>query len=269
LSGPGGPGPGMSTAGPRTPRKQGTDAVVVGKRPVLEAIRAGSAREIIVDRASRSRPGLRELLRAARREGVPVSPVPRQEVDRLGGGSRHQGVAARLGRLQAELAETDLREMELAEDALVVVLDGVTDPQNFGACARTAEAAGVSALVVRRRRGAPVSRTALAASAGALAHLPVVRVVNLARVIELLKEAEFWVVGLDGRAERTILASPRPPGRLALVLGSEGTGLSRLVAERCDELLAIPMRGTVGSLNVSVAAGVALFAYALRGVGER
>jgi 23S rRNA (guanosine2251-2'-O)-methyltransferase len=259
----------MSTTGRRTPRKQGTDAVVVGKRPVLEAIRAGSAREIFVDGDSRSTPGLRELLRAARRAGVPVSAVPRQEVERLGGAFRHQGVAARLERLQAELAETDLREMELAEDALVLVLDGVTDPQNLGACARTAEAAGVSALVVRRRRAAPVSRAALAASAGALAHLPVVRVVNLARVIELLKEAGFWVVGLDGRAERTILDSLRPPGRLALVLGSEGTGLSRLVAERCDELLAIPMRGTVGSLNVSVAAGVALFAYALRGVGER
>jgi 23S rRNA (guanosine2251-2'-O)-methyltransferase len=194
-----------------------------------------------------------------------VSPVPRQEVERLGGGRHHQGVAARLRRLQPELAESDLRGMELASDALVLVLDGITDPQNFGACARTAEAAGAAALVVRRRRGAPLSPAALGASAGALFHLPVVRVANLARVVDLLKEARFWVVGLDGRAKRTILDSSRPTGRLALVLGSEGTGLSRLVSERCDEVLSIPMRGTVSSLNVSVAAGVALFAYALRG----
>jgi 23S rRNA (guanosine2251-2'-O)-methyltransferase len=255
----------MSTTGRRAPRIETGDAIVVGKRPVLEAIRAGSAREVLVARESRSTPGLRELLRVARLAEVPVSPVPRQEVERLGEGRHHQGVAARLQRLQPELAESDLRGMELATDALVLVLDGITDPQNFGACARTAEAAGVAALVVRRRRGAPLSPAALGASAGALFHLPVVRVANLARVVDLLKEAGFWVVGLDGRAERTILDSPRPTGRLALVLGSEGTGLSRLVSERCDEVLSIPMRGTVSSLNVSVAAGVALFAYALRG----
>ena len=198
-----------------------------------------------------------------------MSPVPRQEVERLGGELHHQGVAARLRRLRPELGESDLRGMELSGDALVLVLDGITDPQNFGACARTAEAAGAAALVVRRRRGAPVTPAALAASAGSLLHLPVVRVANLARVIGLLKESGFWVVGLDGRAQRTILDSSRPTGRLALVLGSEGTGLSRLVAERCDEVLSIPMRGTVSSLNVSVAAGVALFAYALRGPEER
>jgi 23S rRNA (guanosine2251-2'-O)-methyltransferase len=247
----------------------GTDGVVVGKRPVLEAIRAGSAREVLVARESRSTPGLRELLREARATGVPVSVVEREQVERLGGGARHQGVAARLGPDRTELVQSDLRSREWAEDAVVLVLDGVTDPHNLGACARAAEAAGASALVVRRRRGAPVSPAALAASAGALVHLPLARVPNLARALQLLKEGGFWVVGLDGRAERTIFDSSRPPGRLALVLGSEGTGLSRLVAERCDELLGIPMRGRVGSLNVSVAAGVALFGYAIRPVRDR
>ena len=124
-------------------------------------------------------------------------------------------------------------------------------------------------MVVRRRRGAPLSTAAVAASAGALTHLPVARVANLARALELLKERGFWVVGMDGGAPGSVLESSPPPGRLALVLGSEGAGLSRLVAERCDELLAIPMRGRVGSLNVSVAAGVALFAYAMRGTSPR
>jgi 23S rRNA (guanosine2251-2'-O)-methyltransferase len=243
--------------------------VVVGKRPVLEAVRAGAAREVLVIHGSRSTPGLRELLRAAGDAGVPVTEVPRERVEGLARGSRHQGVAARLQREARELTEADLGGRDWPEDAVVLVLDGVTDPHNLGACARTAEAAGAAALVVRRRRGAPLSQAAVAASAGALAHLPVARVANVARSLGLLQERSFWVVGLDGGAPQTILDTSRPPGRLALVLGSEGAGLSRLVAERCDELLAIPMRGRVGSLNVSVAAGVALFGYALRGAPTR
>lgn len=242
----------------------GSQGIVAGKRPVLEAIRSGSVVEILVARESRSTPGLRDLLRAARSAGVPIQVVPRERVERIAGGTRDQGVAARVRPPQPELGEADLRVTKWPPDALVLVLDGVTDPHNLGACARTAEAAGASALIVRRRRGAPVSAAALAASAGALAHLPVARVANLSRALDLLKQGGFWVVGLDGRAERSILDSLRPPGRLVLVLGSEGTGLSRLVAERCDELLAIPLRGSVASLNVSVAAGVGLFAYAMR-----
>lgn len=241
------------------------DRVVVGKRPVLEAVRAGSAREVLMVRGSHSTPGLRELLRAAADAGVPVTVVSRDQVEVLARGTHHQGVAARLRREARELTEADLATIEWPEDAVVLVLDGVTDPQNLGACARTAEAAGVSAMVVRRRRAAPLSSAAVAASAGALAHLPLARVANLARALQLLKGRDFWVVGLDGGAPVTILDSSPPPGRLALVLGSEGTGLSRLVAEGCDELLAIPMRGRVGSLNVSVTAGVGLFGYALRG----
>jgi 23S rRNA (guanosine2251-2'-O)-methyltransferase len=240
--------------------------VVVGKRAVLEAIRAGSAREILLVRGSRSTPGLRDVLRAAEKAGVAVTEVSRGRVEGLAPGSRHQGVVARLRPRDREVTETDLGDMEWPEDAVVLVLDGVTDPHNLGACARTAEAAGVAAMVIRRRRGAPVSPAAMAASAGALAHLPVARVANLARALELLKERGFWVVGLDGGAPGTIVDASPPPGPLALVLGSEGAGLSRLVAQRCDELLSIPMRGRVDSLNVSVAAGVALYGYALRGV---
>jgi 23S rRNA (guanosine2251-2'-O)-methyltransferase len=248
----------------RTPR---IESVVVGKRPVLEAVRSGSARQVLVVRGARSTAGLRDLLRAARAAGVPVEVVPLEQVERLAGGTAHHGVAARTRSRPRELTEGDLREWDWNEDALLLVLDGVSDPRNLGACARTAEAAGASALVVRRRRGAPVSAAAVAASSGALAHLPVARVTNLARALDVLKANGFWVVGFDDRAGRTIHDSPRPPGRLAVVLGSEGTGLSRLVAERCDELLAIPMRGKVGSLNVSVAAGVALFGYAMKAAG--
>jgi 23S rRNA (guanosine2251-2'-O)-methyltransferase len=210
---------------------------------------------------------LRELLVAADQAGVPVAEVTEATVADLAGGTRHQGVAAML-RAGRELTEGELGRRDWPKDAVVLVLDGVTDPQNVGACARTAEAAGAAALVIRRRRGAALTTAAMKSSAGALAHLPVAKVPNLARALGLLKEGGFWVVGLDGRAGRSIGDAARPPSPLALVLGSEGSGLSRLVAERCDELLAIPMRGRVGSLNVSVAAGVALFGYALRPAGE-
>jgi len=243
--------------------------VVVGKRAVLEAVRAGSAREVLLVRGSRSTPGLRDVLLAAEKAGVAVTEVTRGRVEGLARGTRHQGVAARLRAHDREVSEAELGDMEWREDAVVLLLDGVMDPRNLGACARTAEAAGVAAIVVRRRRGAPVSPAAMSASAGALAHLPIARVANLARALELLKERGFWVVGLDSGAPGTVLDSSPPPGRLALVLGSEGAGLSRLVAERCDELLSIPMRGKVGSLNVSVAAGVALYGYALRGASAR
>jgi 23S rRNA (guanosine2251-2'-O)-methyltransferase len=183
---------------------------------------------------------------------------------RLGEGVRHQGVAARVTSPQ-ELGEADLAAREWEERAIAVVLDGVTDPHNVGAVARTAEAAGASAIVLRKARGAGVTPAAIKTSSGALLFLPVARVANISRALERLKRAGFWVVGLDERADLTIAEAGPPTGRLALVLGSEGTGLSRLVRETCDELLSIPMRGKVASLNVSVAAGVALFGYALRG----
>ena len=237
--------------------------VVVGRRPALEAVRSGRARRVLVSTSARSTSGLREVVEAAGRAGLEVEQVPEEHVDSLAGGERHQGVAVRVA-LPPALDESKLTARAWGDDAVVVVLDGVTDPHNLGAVARTAEAAGAEALVIRRRRGASVNPTAVRASAGALVHLPVAEVANLARAIGRLREAGFWAVGLDSDAAETI-DSPRPPGRLALVLGSEGEGLSRLVARACDEVLSIPLRGAVGSLNVSVAAGVGLFAYAVRG----
>lgn len=237
--------------------------IVPGRRPALEAVRSGAATEVLVARGSRRTAGLRDLLRDARTAGVSVEEVPRHLLDELASGARHQGVVARV-RSRPALGEADLARWPWEEDAVVVVLDGVTDPHNLGACARTADAAGAAALVIRRPRGAGETPAAMRASAGALAHLPVARVANVSRALDRLKGAGFWVVGLDGRADRTIDQAVRADGRVALVLGAEGSGLSRLVAERCDELLAIPMRGRVESLNVSVAAGVALYAYALR-----
>jgi 23S rRNA (guanosine2251-2'-O)-methyltransferase len=145
----------------------------------------------------------------------------------------------------------------------VVVLDGIEDPQNLGAAARAAEAAGAAALVSRTHRGAPVTDAAIRASAGALLHLPHARVANIARAIERLQDGGFTVVGLDGEAPHTIFDEPCPSGRVAIAVGSEGTGLSRLVRERCDDVVALPMRGHVGSLNAAASLAAALYAYVL------
>lgn len=238
--------------------------VVVGRRPVLEALRAGAAREVLVADTAHSTAGLRDVLDAAASGGIPIRRVGADRIAELAGSARrHQGVAARVSG-KPTLSEAELARRRWGPRSVVVVLDGVTDPHNVGAVARSAEAAGAEALVLRRRRGAGLGAAAVKASAGALLHLPVALVPNLPRALDRLKEAGFWAVGLDGSAERTIWESDPPPGPLAVVLGSEGRGLSRLLRERCDELVAIPLRGAVSSLNVSVAAGVGLFAYAVR-----
>lgn len=236
---------------------------VVGRRPALEAVRSGRAIEVLVAEDARSTPALRAVVEAAGASGVRVRKVPSERIDSLAGGALHQGVAARVETVPG-LGEADISTRVWGSEAVVVVIDGVTDPQNLGALARTAEAAGAEALVTRRRRAAHLGKVALKASAGALLHLPVAEVANIPRALKRLQEARFWVVGLDASARTTIFEEP-PAGRIALVLGAEGEGLSRLVRESCDELLAIPLRGRVESLNVAVAAGVALFGYATRG----
>jgi len=238
--------------------------VLGGRRAALEAIRSGTAERVVVSSsiANRSTPGLREFLDEAARSGVPLERVPEWELDEIAGRD-HQGVAVAVRR-PAELDERGLIALPFAEDALVVILDGIEDPQNLGACARSAEAAGAAALVLRNRRAAGVTASAVRASAGALLHVPVATVTNLARTAEDLKDAGFTVAGLDHRAPGTIHDVPPPSGRLAMVLGGEGAGISRLLREHCDLLVRIPMAGKVGSLNASAALAVGLFGFALR-----
>ncbi len=238
----------------RGSRRSGAPQVVAGKRSTLEAIRAGRAVEVLLARSSRPTQRLREVEEAARAAGVPLREVDRSELDDLA--EDHQGVAARV-RPPRTLSERDLSTWTFDDDAIVVALDGVTDPQNLGAAARSAEAAGVAMLVTRVRRGAPVTPAAIRASAGALEHLPHARVANVTRALERLKDAGFTVVGLDGSAPRSIYEEPCPQGRIALVVGSEGHGMSRLVREACDVLVALPMHGRVGSLNASASLAAA------------
>lgn len=231
-----------------------------GRRAVFEAVRSGRAREVLVAESARAAPRVRDLLAAVRRSDTPLRVVPRATLDSLA--RDHQGVVAAVGP-PPELSERDLSTWPFRGEDVVVVLDGVADPQNLGAAARAAEAAGAAMLVSRARRAAAVTEAAVRASAGALLHLPLARVANIARALERLKDVGFFVVGLDPAGPGSVYEEPCPPGRVALVVGSEGRGMSRLVRETCDALVFLPMRGRVGSLNAASALAAALFAYVL------
>lgn len=246
----------------RRPLPASEGFVVGGKRATTGALRAGQVKRVFVARGSRRSEGLDELLREAAGSNASVEWRDRADLDELHQGGDHQGVVA-LVVAPSELSDRELAGMPLAPDALVVILDGITDPQNFGASARSAEAAGVAVLITRDRRSAPLSPAAVRASTGALLHLPVARVTNLTRAIESLKDRGFTVVGLDHRSPMNIYDQAAPARPLALVVGAEDIGLSRLVAESCDQLVSIPMVGLTGSLNAAAALAVALFGYVL------
>ena len=202
---------------------------------------------------------LNELRDRAQNAGVHVQSVSGEVLAKLVGDVAHQGAAASVRPLKP-WDEHDLLQAlsQVAEDPLLLILDGVTDPHNLGACLRTADAAGAHAVLIPRDRAASVDGVVRKVAAGAAEFVPVASVTNLARALDMLKERGIWVVGTDGEAPQTLYAADlkRP---LALVLGAEGTGMRRLTRERCDFLVRIPMAGRVQSLNVSVAAGVALF----------
>ena len=240
------------------------EAHLYGVLPVVEALRAGARpveRITLVEGAHESR--LRELLELARRAGVPVRRAPRAELQRMAGGANHQGVIATVAaahyRDRDELLDAlAARASGESEAPLAVVLDGVEDPRNLGAIIRTAECAGAHALFVPERRAAGLTETVAKAAAGALEYLPVARSTNIARLVEDLKERGIWTIGAaaDGETDYTAWDWTQP---CALLLGGEGAGLRRLVRERCDVLVRIPLRGRISSLNVSVAAGVVLY----------
>lgn len=229
---------------------------LTGIHAVREALEAGRALERIVVARGRHGKRFEELVRLARAKNVPVRFEDRAQLDRLAGGRDHQGVVALAAARGAAELEDVLGAPE--EPRLLVLLDGVEDPHNLGAIIRTALAAGAAAVVIPERRAAPLTDAVARASAGALAHLPVARVKNLARAMEELKEAGYWLVGLDERAETRVTEADLA-GRVAIVLGSEGKGLHELVRKQCDFLVSIPTVGPVRSLNVSVAAGIVLF----------
>ncbi len=243
-----------------------------GLIPVLEALRAGH-RPIdnitIAEGAKHDR--LRELLDLARKANVPIHRVPRVSLNRSLNDATHQGVVARIAAARYEDADDliDRLSTKVGTDSppLALVLDGIEDPRNLGAIVRTAECAGVDGIFVPERRAVGLTGAVMKAAAGAIEYVPVARVTNLVRLIEQLKERNIWTVGAasEGKSDYTEWDWTLPT---AIFLGNEGSGLHRLVKERCDTLVRIPVRGRLDSLNVSVAAGVLLYE-ALRRRGNR
>jgi 23S rRNA (guanosine2251-2'-O)-methyltransferase len=239
-------------------------AKLYGVMPVLEALRAGQRpieNLMIADGAHHYR--LRELLDLSRQAGIPVRRVPRADLAHItGAGANHQGVVATIAAARyadaVDLLDMLARRVGTPDPPLAVVLDGVEDPRNLGAIIRTAECAGVYALFIPERRAAGLTETVAKTAAGALEHVRVARAANIARLVEGFKSRGIWTVGASADAETDYTAWDWTQPS-ALFLGGEGAGLHRLVRERCDTLVRIPMRGRIESLNVSVAAGVVLY----------
>jgi len=247
----------------RMDRLNGEDmSVLAGIHAVKHALEADSGvHELLIEKGKRH-PRINELIHLAKKFGVSYSFVPKQALERLAEGVPHQGVVAKLaveGGVPLVSFEAWLEVVDMGKSPMVLLLDQVTDPHNLGACVRTAEAAGCLAVIVPKDHAADITSPVVAKSAcGALARLPVLRVTNMKRCLEQLQNKGFWTVGLAGEAE-TSLYGVDLSGATAVVMGSEGRGMRRLVRDTCDQLINIPMPGSVESLNVSVATGVTLF----------
>ena len=232
-------------------------SILYGINAVAEALKASPERieRICIERGQKNR-RIREIMDAAREEHVRISFEDRAWLDRKTEGSRHQGIVC----FAAEMTTLDGDDIveQAKSPGLLVVLDGIEDPHNLGAILRSAEAAGADGVIVPQHRSSALSATVVKASAGAASHIKLARITNLAQFIESLKKKGFWVAGLDADSNQSLwevdLTVPT-----ALVLGSEGSGLHRLVREKCDYIVSLPIRGMVGSYNVSVAAGIALY----------
>jgi 23S rRNA (guanosine2251-2'-O)-methyltransferase len=228
---------------------------ICGIHAVFETI---ASRRIPIERihiARESHSGkVKEILELARDRDIPIRKEERSVLDRLANGTLHQGIIA----ITAALAYSDFDSLFKSENPLVVVLDGVEDPHNLGAVIRTADACKASGVLVPERHSAPLSATVVKASAGASAYVPVVRAKNLVNAIDELKERGLWIVGVDAAGDKDWTDFDYT-GPIALVLGGEHRGVRRLVREHCDVLIRLPMLGNVSSLNISVAAAVALY----------
>jgi 23S rRNA (guanosine2251-2'-O)-methyltransferase len=219
--------------------------------------------ELWLDRRRRDR-RLQELVSLAQSAQIPVRHIDRDDLDSATDGANHQGVVAWVQMASAR-SEQDLADILAAaeEPPLLLVLDGVTDPHNLGACLRSADGAGATAVIAPKDKAAGLTPVAVKVASGAAETMPFVQVTNLARTLDTLKEEGIWLVGLSDDAPRSLYETDLS-GPVALVLGNEGSGLRRLTRERCDYLAALPMRGRVESLNVSVASGICLYEVARR-----
>jgi 23S rRNA (guanosine2251-2'-O)-methyltransferase len=235
------------------------DGIIEGRNAVTEALRAGTAIDKIYLLKGEGDSALGHIASAARERGIVVSHADRRKLDAMSRTHAHQGVIAVAAVREYASVEDILAAAKAKGEApLVVICDELTDPHNLGAVIRTAECAGAHGVVIPKRRSAGLTAVVAKTSAGAVSHLPVARVANLASLLERLKKEGLWIFGAAAEAA-TPLYDADLKGPAAIVIGSEGSGMSRLVAERCDVLVSIPLRGKLNSLNASAAAAVLLY----------
>ncbi|WP_256762376.1 23S rRNA (guanosine(2251)-2'-O)-methyltransferase RlmB [Cohnella sp. WQ 127256] len=232
---------------------------MAGKHPVLEAMKAGRSINKIFISNQAQRHLVQPIMEEAKARGIVVQQVEKSKLDRLVPDMQHQGVVAQAAAVAyVEVDELLARAAERGEAPLIVLLDELEDPHNLGSVLRTADCTGVHGVIVPKRRSAGLTAVVAKTSAGAVEYVPVARVANLVQTMEKLKAAGLWIAGADVGAKEGFYETDLT-GPLAIVIGNEGQGLSRLVRERCDFILSLPMAGQINSLNASVAAGVILY----------
>lgn len=234
------------------------DNIIIGRNPVLEAIKAGREIDKIMVKKGGYEGSLVTVIKKAKSLKLPVVEVDKAKLDLLSDGKNHQGVIA----FVAAHTYTDVKDMiklakEKSNAPFIIILDKVTDPHNFGSIIRTANCAGANGIIIPKRGSVGLSETVAKTSAGALEYIPIAKVTNIAETVEMLKKEGFWIAGAEADGE--LMYKTDLTGAIALVIGSEGEGISRLVKGKCDFLCRIPMYGDINSLNASVAAGVMMY----------
>lgn len=231
--------------------------LIVGRNPVIEALKADKLIDLVFVNPD-AEGSVKLILKLARDKGIPIKQVSDQKLSSMCDGMSHQGVIAMGACAEYKTAEELLDiAREKGEDPFIIICDEIEDPHNLGAIIRTAETAGAHGVIIPKRRSASLNQTVFKTSAGAASWLPVARVANIAQTIDMLKKNGVWIYGTDGSGSNYTEQSL--DGAIALVIGSEGYGMSRLVKEKCDGLLSLPMMGKITSLNASVAAGIFMY----------
>ncbi|TLS17279.1 23S rRNA (guanosine(2251)-2'-O)-methyltransferase RlmB [Azospira sp. APE16] len=240
------------------PEKNHPTRLIHGFHAVIAKLRHNpdAVKEVYLDQ-SRKDARAKDLLRHAEAQGIRVIPADAKRIDGLAPGQRHQGVVAKVDANERQVTLDDVLDT-LEEPPLLLILDGVTDPHNLGACLRVADAVGAHAVIAPKDRSVGLTNTVLKVASGAAETVPYITVTNLARTLRELKERDIWIIGTADQADGDLYTAEWPKGT-AWVLGAEGEGMRRLTRETCDQLVRIPMFGSVESLNVSVASGVCLY----------
>ncbi|HHU68837.1 MAG TPA: 23S rRNA (guanosine(2251)-2'-O)-methyltransferase RlmB [Thermoanaerobacterales bacterium] len=231
---------------------------IEGRNPVLEALKAKTPINRIIIEKGEKRGSILEIISMAKDLGIPIKELDKKHLDKISKTYNHQGIIAETAEYKYSEIEDLLEKADKRrEDALLVILDGIEDPYNLGSIIRTSDAVGAHGIVIPKRRSASVTPLVIKSSAGAAAHVPVARETNLNRTVEMLKEKGLWIAGAD--MEGTSIYETDLKGPLALVIGGEGKGISRLLKEKCDFLVSIPMVGEISSLNAATAAAIILY----------